>query len=209
MTLYEETIERDYGRQTVLDLVHLYDPCISPETMASIGGISSDASVGESGAALETVDADLLTFEAPERVVATRTNHTTREAAGLIHEANRRSSFRRSGGSGEGVRERRVESFLEDGDEPCPKIVPKSHPEWGSPGACHAYMAVSPICDEKNYREFMITMLSALEVLDNMTITKAEREKARFVFEEHFEPSANSRRKESVLQVFHTFHIES
>ena len=51
----------------------------------------------------------------------------------------------------------------------------------------------------------MITMLPALQVLDNIAITENERGKARCVFEERFEPLANKRKvKESVLQVLET-----
>lgn len=189
--MYEEAIGGNYDRDVLLDFVDLDGSIIPPESMTSMEGILS----GERGAELETDDADISMLEAPERVVATRTNHTTRDAAALIQESHRRSTFRLTDGSGEG----------DDGEEPCPA----SHLEWGSPGSRHASMAISPICDEKSYREFMITMLPALEVLDNMAITEAEREKARCVFEEQFEPFANRRRvKESVLQVFQASHAE-
>lgn len=63
---------------------------------------------------------------------------------------------------------------------------------------CHP----SRICYEKHYRDFMISRLPGLKVLDNIPITQAEREKARTVFMEHFELLPNNRsEKESIVEV--------
>lgn len=198
-TPYEEAHEENYGRPAILDLIDLDDSSLLPESRASIEGILSTASFREREGELEIDGADVSMLEALERVVATRTSPTTREAVAFIREANRRSSFRLSDRSGEGVSERGAESSGEDGEGPCPSTIPGSNLDWALPGARHA----SPICYEKCYREFMITMLPGLQVLDNIAIAENEREKARCVYEERFEPIANKRKvKESVLQVF-------
>lgn len=200
VTPYEDANEEEnYGRHAaILDLIDLDDSSLLPESRASIEGILSAASVRERAGELEIDGADISMLEALERVVATRTNPTTREAAAFIREANRRSSFRLSDGSGEGtVSERGAESSGEDGEEAGPRY--NCMHDWSQgPGARHA----SPICSEKGYREFMITMLPYLQVLDNIAITENERGKARCEYEKRFEPIANKRKvKESVLQV--------
>lgn len=199
VTPYEQADEENYGRHAILDLIDLDDSSLLPESRASIEGILSTASVRERAGELEIDGADISMLEALERVVATRTNPTTREAAAFLREANRRNSFRLSDRSGDGVSERGAESSGEDGEEPA--TIPGSNLDWALPGARHA----SPICYEKCYREFMITMLPALQVLDNTAVTENERGKARCVYEERFEPIANRRKvKESVLQVLET-----
>ena len=194
----------NYGRHALLDFIDLDDSNILPESRDAIEGILSNAAARERTGELETDGDDISMLEALERVVATRTNHNSREAAAFIREANRRSTFRLSDGSGEGVSERGAESSGEDGDEPCPTTIPGSNLDWTLPGARHP----SPICYEKGYREFMITMLPELQVLDNVAVTENERVKARCLFEERFEPIANKRKvKESVLQVLE-FYLE-
>eukprot|EP00250_Pteridium_aquilinum_P015955 c22858_g1_i1 orf=126-2885(+) len=60
----------------------------------------------------------------------------------------------------------------------------------------------SLICSEKHYRDFLIAKLPGLNVLDNIPITQAEREKAYTVFVEHFENLPNNRhKKESIVKV--------
>lgn len=196
VTPYDETDEdENHDRHTILDLIDLDDSSLLPESRTSIEGILSAASVRGRAGGLEIDGADMSMLEALERVVATRTNPTSREAAAFLREANRRSSFRLSDGSGEGVSEGGAESSGEDGEE----SRYKSMHDWAQgPGARHA----SPICYEKGYREFMISMLPALQVLDNIAILENDRGKARSVYEERFEPMANKRKmKESVLQV--------
>lgn len=206
VTPTEEVHGENYGRHALLDLIDLDDSNILPESRDAIEGILSNASVRERTGEYETDGDDISMLEVLERVVATRTNHTTREAAAFIREANRRSTFRLSEhfqhGSGEGVSERGAESSGEDGEDPCLTTISGSNLDWTLPGARQA----SPICYEKGYREFMITMLPALQVLDNMAITENERVKACSLYEERFEPIANKRKvKETVLQVLELY----
>ncbi|XP_050207246.1 protein DWD HYPERSENSITIVE TO UV-B 1 [Mercurialis annua] len=44
-----------------------------------------------------------------------------------------------------------------------------------------------PICYEKHYREFIITSLPALQVLDNSQVTKFDKETAKVVISKHYE----------------------
>ncbi|XP_073386370.1 protein DWD HYPERSENSITIVE TO UV-B 1 isoform X2 [Physcomitrium patens] len=197
VTFLSEDDGGNFDRHSILDLINLDDSSILPESVTSIEGILSNASVRRRED-LETDDSDITMLEALERVVATRTNNSSREAAAFIQESNRRSTFRLSDGGGEGASERGAESSGEDGEEPCPITTPASNLAWALHGARHA----SPICCEKGYREFMITMLPALQVLDNVAVTDSERERARCVFEERFEPLANGRRvKENILKI--------
>lgn len=194
----EANEEENYDRHAaILDLIDLDDSSLLP-ARASIEGILSAASAIERAAGIESDGADISMLEALERVVATRTNPTNREAPAFVREANRRSTFRLSDGSGDmTVGERGADSSGEDGEEPGPRH--NCMHDWAQgPGGCHA----SPICFEKGYREFMITMLPDLQVLDNVAISEIERGKARCEFEKRFEPLANKRKvKESVLQV--------
>ncbi|CAN6449688.1 unnamed protein product [Victoria cruziana] len=60
----------------------------------------------------------------------------------------------------------------------------------------------SPICFEKHYRAYIITSIPHLKVLDNLSITDAEREKSKLVFSRHFEYFPYGRRyKENIIDI--------
>ncbi|XP_020241112.1 uncharacterized protein LOC109819700 isoform X2 [Asparagus officinalis] len=60
----------------------------------------------------------------------------------------------------------------------------------------------SPICFEKYYREYILSSLARLKVLDNLPIKEAEREKANETIKKYYEHIPYNRRfKESVLSI--------
>ncbi|XP_047315806.1 uncharacterized protein LOC124919581 [Impatiens glandulifera] len=62
----------------------------------------------------------------------------------------------------------------------------------------------SPICYEKYYREYMIVSLSNLKVLDNLPITKIEKDRACSIFSQHFEYLAYRRKnRENLTSILH------
>eukprot|EP01018_Ginkgo_biloba_P003123 Gb_13353 [translate_table: standard] len=60
----------------------------------------------------------------------------------------------------------------------------------------------SPICFEKHYREFMISSLPRVKVLDNLPVTQLERERAQTVFAQYFESLPyNRKQKENIIDI--------
>ncbi|KAJ8425120.1 hypothetical protein Cgig2_011086 [Carnegiea gigantea] len=68
----------------------------------------------------------------------------------------------------------------------------------------------SPICFEKHYRDFMISYLPRLEVLDNIPIGRMDREVAKLTFSKFFESLPYKRWPgESVAHILHNREIAS
>ena len=68
----------------------------------------------------------------------------------------------------------------------------------------------SPICFEKHYRDFMISSLPRLEVLDNIPIGRMDREVAKLTYSKFFESLPYKRQPgESVAHILHNREIAS
>ncbi|XP_042417466.1 uncharacterized protein LOC122006153 isoform X1 [Zingiber officinale] len=60
----------------------------------------------------------------------------------------------------------------------------------------------SPICFERHYREYIITSLPHLKVLDNIPIGFMEREQAKVIFKRYFEHAAYNRQsKDNIVSI--------
>jgi hypothetical protein len=190
------------SRRLVLDVVNLDDSNVWPDSRGlHERGLQSPA-VREVGVGVQS-EGDITMLEVLERVVSITGTSASSEGATLLQETNHRSTFRLSDGSAEAVSEREQESSGEEGEDTGALTISASSLGWPGPRGGRE----TPICHEKSYREFMITMLPAVQVLDNVDITENEREEAHRVFEERFEAIANKRRKiNNVLQVLHLFH---
>ncbi|GKU98879.1 hypothetical protein SLEP1_g11814 [Rubroshorea leprosula] len=71
-------------------------------------------------------------------------------------------------------------------------------------GSLNKYMwrHPSPICFEKHYREYIVASLPLLEVLDNMSIKKSERETAKAIYSKYYEYLPyKHKRKKSVIKI--------
>lgn len=190
------------SRRLVLDVVNLDDSNVWPDSRGLHERSLQSPAVREVGVGVQS-EGDITMLEALERVVSITGTSASSEGATLLQDTNHRSTFRLSDGSAEAVSEREQESSGEEGEDTGALTISASSLAWPGPrGGCE-----TPICHEKSYREFMITMLPAVQVLDNVDITENEREEAHRVFEERFEAIANKRRKiNNVLQVLHLFH---
>lgn len=189
------------SRRLVLEVVNLDDSNVLPDSRGLHERSLQSPTVREAGVGVQSEGADIMMLEALERVGAITGTSASSEGATLLHETNHRSVFRLSDGSAEAVSERGLESSGEEREDAGALTISAS--KW--PGSRSG--RETPICHEKSYREFMITMLPAVQVLDNVDITENEREEAHRVFEERFEAIANKRRKiNGVLQVLHLFH---
>ncbi|CAM6104311.1 unnamed protein product [Calypogeia fissa] len=91
----------------------------------------------------------------------------------------------------------RGESSEDEGREQYSFVMPNTAISSRLTGSRHA----APICSQRYYREFMVTTLSGLKVLDNMLITESEKDRAGRDYVEHFELLANNRSNENVIKV--------
>ncbi|KAG6729065.1 hypothetical protein I3842_01G008100 [Carya illinoinensis] len=95
----------------------------------------------------------------------------------------------------------KVESEIQDNGE-FARSFQKQHLTNGTMTTTYDSYHPSPICFEKNYRDYIISSLPRLEVLDNVPIRQVDRELAKSVSSKYYEHLPYRRRhKESVVHV--------
>lgn len=93
---------------------------------------------------------------------------------------------------------------VEEESESPTSVLRRDQPDWTA-SETYVLQCPSPICFERHYREYMITTLPSLQVLDNLLVTTMERDTAKSVISMSFEHLPYKRQfNESITSVLHS-----